>query len=311
MTTLTHDYDTSDERKDGPLPLPGFLADLRANRYPRVPASVRSAVGARQTLEEAQRAVFAGTQSTAQLADQLLATLRDGGSLHDAIAAAVDGDSARERAGVAAGIIRVAIQGSDRFLRATITDALPEILAGLRPLLEETVDQLRTAYTDAGDLDIHQPDPLLVAKASTKQQRALVTIAEQTRHYRRIRRTQTNALRASSLPIPGYDPHRIWNWDDLFATGIHEVSDPDPRGLPGKDRAPRWAVHAVVTRQDVWLPDPDELTDAYDRLQSVKAEWARQSAAPAPEPEPAPTYSALSVHDINVLDAASRNTVRR
>jgi hypothetical protein len=306
--TITHDFDAGEERRREPLPLPGFLRDLRAGRYPAVPETVAAAVAARDNLEKARQAVYSGSRDTDALADQLLAALRDGDDLAAALGAAVDGDLDRQRRDAAFGIIRIALARSDRFLRDTITDALPEIFAGLRPVFEKNVDQLRKAYADAGDLDIHQPDPLLVAQATAKQQRALITIAEETRTYRRIRTAQTNALRASSLPVPGYHPHRVtWTWDGFFETGLHEVSDPDPRGLPGKDDAPRRAVHAVVTRQDVWLPDPDELAEAFDRLEAVKAEWALQSAAPEPPAQDAPTYSALASSSIAFLDATSRN----
>lgn len=315
-STAAHTYDEADDRQSLAMPTAAFRAGLRADRYPVVPTAVTAALDARETLTELHRHLFDGVPRPAELTDGLLHALTTGQPAQDALDAAVDAHMDRERRNAAANLLRWASDGAEKHLRDTVRDALPEMLAGLRDQLEQSAEALRKAYRAAGDLDINQPDPLLVAQATKAQQDALVTIAEETRKYRRIRTAQRDALAASSLPVPGDNPWRSrWSWRDLFATGVHEVQHPGTYGLPGEGRAPRLAVQAVVTRADMWLPDPDQMADAYEQLQSVVTLEANQrsaddeprasAAAAAAGPQP---VTDVDRHNFAVLDAHSKNS---
>ncbi|GAB3253219.1 hypothetical protein GCM10027425_12330 [Alteromonas gracilis] len=288
-TTLTadHEFDEADNR--GALTAVSnatgrFRADVRSGRYPVVPDAVTAAIGAGDTLRDLHRDLFDGTAEGDQ-ACGLLDRLISGHDPREALDQAVDAVLSTERRDRAAKILDQAKPGLDRFLRDTITENLPEMLAGLRTQLDETVAVLRTAYTDVGDLDVHEPDPMLVAKASAKQRAALVTIAESTRVYTRIRNAQRDLLAASSAPVPGDNPWRAyWSWKDVFKAGVHEVASPNLMGLPGDGQPRRRAVRAVVQREDVWLPDLEQISEAWDRLEAMRV----QSDVPQPEPEPEP-----------------------
>lgn len=279
--TSNHAFDDLPNTTDPYLVADGTFAaaNFDLSDYPSVPDSLTAAHALRQRLEEKQMGLFAGLTPGSEAVHGLVTSMLDGRDLDDALDHAVDQELERRRRDIAHNYLRHAIDQTGNVLRDTIRDALPQLFAGLRPMLTETIETLRSAYKAAGDLDILQPDPLLVAQAPPEQQQALVTIAEQTRAYRRIRSLQRNALVASSLPIPGYKPTRVtWSWKDVIATGLLEVSAPGRQGLPGAGQAWRYAVREVVTRNDVWLPDPDQLTEAYDRRAAIIQAEDREAA---------------------------------
>ncbi|NPC96610.1 hypothetical protein [Nocardioides sp. zg-DK7169] len=307
-TPATHDYDTGGDPAHAAFPSAAFRASIRAGRYPVIPEQLRAALNARETLETALQNLYASAPARGGEAQQLLAALRNGGELEEALSAAVDTSLEHDRRDIAARILQRAQESAEDHLPQAITNALPEIFAGLRARLDEVAGILRQAYADAGDLDIHAPDPLVVAQATSKQQKALVTIAHQTREYRLIRNGQRDALASSSLRIPGDSDFRVgYRWQDFFETGLHEVSAPGPGGLPGKGMPARKAVRAVVSREDLWLPDPEDMYAAYERLQSTLAAEKEAAAAAALDGPTEPQMGTWDPGTAAFLDAGARN----
>lgn len=292
-------------------------ASINLDDYPVVPDSLTKALGLRTTLAETQARLWDGIQAPSELPKVLLNGLTAGDDMATVLDHVLDAHRAREHAETASRYLALATEQSERHLRRAIEAALPELMDGLRAHLEHVVNTLRAAYADAGELDIHQPDPMLVAEATERQRAALVTIAKSTKSYRKIRRLQRDALVASTMRIPGNHRHRDkWSWRDVFATGVHEVSSPGRYGLPGDGSPARLAVRAVVTRSDVWLPSPDDLTDAYDRMvsaiESEDREAARAAAAQRSEAAAAtPVSPGLNRGTVAYLDAVSNNNGRR
>lgn len=282
MTTTTHAYDTADDRTtyddvDGKAVL-NFTRRAVAGDYPDLPNGLRHAVEAGGKIKDRTRALAADIPDEPTLAARILFDLAEGRPIDDALTAAVDAHLSRQRIEAEFNLLRLASSGAERMLRDTIRDHLPALMAVLRTRLDPCVAKLRIAYTALGDLDPHQPDPLDVAQATDKQRKALTTVAEQTREYRRIRGAQRDALAASSLPPIGSDPHRIWSWRELFNTAIHELKAPGIEGHPGAGLPIRHAVRAAVTRPDVWLPDPDQMQAALEDMQSAHAATRREEA---------------------------------
>lgn len=305
MTTATdHDFDTDSEPHSHIVPMAGFRSGVRAGRYPNIPAEVTAALAAGETLEQMQQQLFQDTPDPGKLLRDLVERLVSGDSPREALDTAVDALFDAERRKHADGLLRTATPMVEAAQRDAISAGLPAILAGLRKELDATIKALRKAYADAGDLDIHQPDPMLVAQATDKQRAALVAVAEGTRAYRLIRLAQRDALTASSLRIPGDNPNRVsWRWADLFEMGLHEVSDPGLLGMPGQGQPKRLAVRAVVERDDVWLPDPEEIGEAYDRLEALRHQ---PDNPPATETAPA-AFGPIQPGVAAYLDAGMRN----
>lgn len=286
--------------------------------YPNVPEPVHQVLHLRDQLQSLHGRLGAELQNTAPLPSRLIEDINAGTDPLEALLAVLDHDSLRERAGTAAHIIELALTNWSRLAPRTIQDSLPVLLGGLRERLEAVVDGLRSAYATAGDLDVDNPDPLVVAKSSPQEQAALVTIATATEEYQLIRQAQRDALVASALPIPGSNRNIVgWTWKDVFVTGIHEVKAPDRNGLPGVGLPTRAAIRAVVTRNDLWLPDPDDLAKAFQRMESAwggeirtaaiaDAQRAAEREAQSQAPFPAPTDQEL--HNIRILDAFSKNS---
>lgn len=304
QTTITHSYDDEDQR-NLIAPAAAFRAGIRAGRYPTVPGAVQAALDARENLERGRTQLYTDLPERAALPARLLTAVVAGEPVEDALRSAVEIHLEHDRRSYADSLLRLAAEQSETALRDTIAEAMPGILAGLRVQLEETAETLRAAYRDVGALDVHQPDPLEVAQATKKQQTALVTIAEGTRRYRRIRLAQRDALTASSLPIPGYHDRRAsYGWKDVFATGVHEVKTPGTGGLPGAGQAPRSATRTVVTRDDLWLPDPDDLTAAYHATEHATVAHTTEAT---PDPDPTEEFGSFDPGTAAYLDAVSRN----
>lgn len=311
MNTTPAPSHAFDEHPDGTsliVPAAAFRAGVRAGRYPVIPDAVASALSARDELEAMRPSLYAGAPPRSALAESLLNAVVAGSPPQAALDAAVDAHIDLDRRDIAAGLLQQAMAGTENVLRSTITTGLPEILGGLRIQLDDAVESLRAAYRAVDDLDVHQPDPMLVAQASKAQRDALVSIAEGTKRYHRIRSAQRDALTASSLPVPGDNVWRAgYGWKDFFATGLHEVSAPAGGGMPGRGLAPRLAVRAVAMRPDVWLPDPDEMVDAYDRLQLALRNTPAQNTPPLSPPDEGAGFGELDPAGVAFLDAVTAN----
>lgn len=285
-------------------PLAGFRAGVRRGAYPVVPDSVTAALSVADRVEQLQRELRAGMVETNALERSLEQRLLAGEPAEETLFAIADAELDNERRGRAVQRLGTLEPRLRDATRSVIREALPEILGGLRAELDDVVTTLRKAYADAGDLDVHQPDPMLVAQAGDAQRAAVVTIAEASQRYRRLRRAQRDALAASDLPVPGDSPWRAsWGWSHVFETGVHEVSAPNLTGLPGAGLPKRAAVRAVVERRDVWLPGPDELADAFERLEQLRRQPDTPTTAAAEEP----TFGAVDPASAAFLEANVRN----
>lgn len=269
--TTGHVYDTEAHNIDRGG---AFRVAVTENAYPVLPEELHTLLDVREAIFTRQMTGAPGIPARGEEMDIFARALLDGRTVDEALDTVADIHQARDRAQGIDFFLNLAMQGWDRRISNTLTRSLPEVLTGLRAPLTETVDALRQAYAAAGNLDIDRPDPMDVAKATPKQQQALVDVAELTKRYRTIRRHQRIALEASASGVPG----ELGTWEALYSTHIHELKTPDMGEIPPPDTRPRLAVRAVVTRNDVWIPTPDEQAEALKALAQRISHRQQQAA---------------------------------
>lgn len=244
-----------------------FNSLVRAGHYPVVPESVRHALAASDRIFTLRMELSAPSTTPGQFVQQATDELLAGKDLADFVRRASDAWLSADRRTAASQALVWVENSIQAQAKKVVADALPALLGGLRPELEDSVKQLLSAYAVLGDVDLDNPDAdVLLAMTKKTEKDAWGTVREQTQRYRRIRNCQRAALLASSISPIGRTPYSDRHtWEKVHDSGILDVSAPGTDGLPGRDLGKRGAVRAVVTRRDVWLPDVADATDAWHR----------------------------------------------
>lgn len=245
---------------------PAFLASVRHGRYPVVPDALAVAIAALEGADDLEREVLSAPPEglgpfCQRVADDVLAGR---GYPQDFAAAAFDAQQAASKIDAQSVAAQAVRQQLGQRFPSVVSAALPVLLDGLRGRLGETVTGLREVVQALGDLDVADPDA--VAAASDKQRAALLRFNELRKAYNVVRVGQRTALEASGITPPGVTRWSYGHgWAQVFASGVHEFSDVRRKGLPGPVR-PAERFRGLAHRGDVWLPDVEELSDAWDRL---------------------------------------------
>lgn len=259
-------------------------AALARGDFPSVPDAVSVAAGAKQRLDQLERAHRLSTttadviQTTVEdlLADRHVDPGAFDAELLDAFRRA-DVDEARMR------ISSTMHRKVESSWHAAVATALPELLDGLRVDLEELLASARAACDALGDLDT--ADAAAVASASSEQRKALLALGPLAMRYERIRVAQRAAIVVGDSRPPGGDTRGVSGptWADVFARGVHEFTDVPFLGTVPEEPAGVPRLRQVAARTDVWLPDVAELRIAHGELSlglaEIRARRAELNAA--------------------------------
>ncbi len=264
--------DTGDDTGDdaGTTPFTSrmaFMAALRAGRYPTVPEPLTVAVAAlgrsRELVDEVRRSAPEGLAVFCRrVADDVLAGGDWPAGFADAAYEAEQSAAKLNAQSIAAATIEQ--QVVDRFAHV-VTGALPELLAGLRGELADVMAGLAEADQAIGALDVLDADA--VAAATAKQRGGMLKLGELRKRYNGVRVAQRAALQASSVAPPGTTPVSSGHtWNTVFESAVHEFGDIAEYGRPGPHMRQAARFRSLASRPDVWLPDVEELREAWDRL---------------------------------------------
>lgn len=273
MTTITSTEDLEGQFRlagvidEGNRKIASLASHVEAGRFPRVPQALRDALSGRDIIDRIRREQLAPSVTPAQFLASAVTDLMSGQEPTDFVNRAADAWLNADRAGAAAEALAQAESDVVRRLPRRVTEALPELVAGLREQLEVTVDALRAAYAVIGDdVDLDSPDVTLVLEATASKRKAWQTVRDQSVHYRLLRTLQLSALTGSDAKPPGTTEWTLHGWRDVEATGVLELGELTGTGVPGADLARRNRIRAAVTRTDVWMPDLDQLSAAWDQM---------------------------------------------
>lgn len=275
LTTIDRQEDI--DGRHGPVSArAGLFAGLRRGAFPVVPPALADAVAALDGLEEVGRAVlapaanFLGRPGAAdglgsfceQVATNVLAGQPYPADFATAAYDAVVAHETLQAATIATERIRTRLEGA---LPAVVTEALPDLLGGLRSqLVEEVMAELLPTVEALGDLDI--ADAEAVAGATGQQRKALVALGELRSRYNLLRLAQRDAYQASDHTPPGATSLSVdHGWREVFATGIAEFSGVGAQAAPPPKPTTERLI-AVARRSDVWLPDYADLVEAWTKL---------------------------------------------
>lgn len=264
---------------------PSFLAGLRAGHYPVVPQSITTAVAALAYLTDTLPASGYGqsrADSLTAFAGRVTTDVLDGQPWPENFAAAAfDAEQARTRADTAVRAAEsIREQIGDRF-GDIVTDALPDLLDGLRTELDDVLSNLRPVLDALGSLNVG--DPIEVADADPQQRAAVSTIRRLRSRYNVVRLAQRAAYRASTEPIPGNSDQSVHGWATVFDSGIHEFSNiPHHGSLPSPVRSDE-QMRALAARDDIWIPTVQQMAAAWDTRYTAKPLPGKESTQdPAP-----------------------------
>lgn len=258
---------------------------LAADVFPTVPTAVTIAAGAKDRLDELQRA-HRNSVTTQQVTSKAVADLLAGREIDPDVFDAHLLDAARRHDVDGA---RMQIAGTmsrqvEAGWWAAVADGLPALLGGLRDQLKELLTDAHRVCTALGDLD--QDNPAAVAAATDQQRTALQEAAPLVARYERLRIAQQAAIVVGGGKAPGYNSHLVQQptWGDVFDRQVHELADVPtqgaiPAGLSGLAR-----LRLLVQRDDLWLPEAEQLREAHAELLQAEAE-ARQAAEEAKRAE--------------------------
>lgn len=288
-----------------------------ADTYANLPERLQRALTARDKLSETEQGLWKGvdnpTGNGARTAAKILDSLADGADVREALDQADADHLDRERRGRDQRLLEIARSHSTGHLSRCISEALPELLAQLRAELDPVIASLRECYAVLDGLPVDDADPVDVANASSAQRKALSEVEDLTRTYTRIRERQKTLLIASGRGAPGTTSTQGRTWDQAFELGLHELSRPTLAGSPANGRKRRTAVQAVVTREDVCLPDVDAMHETYDALhggrQLPKSAVIVDKRTKLGETE-TPAQPSLTETNIHALDALTVNQRR-
>ncbi len=247
-------------------PANAIRAGLAHGRYPVVPEALAAAVAALDDLDARQPQEAAPVVGLAAFNRESTEALLAGGTLGDDFATrAHQAQVAQDRQEAATRPLDIIRNKVEQALPRVVTDALPELLGGLRVELDDVMAGLAEADRRLGDLDIG--DPGAVAAATNDQRAALTELGNLRRRYRLVRTSQHDAYRASDTRAPGVTGLSVGHgWPQVAASGVTECSDVATLGLPDPDVSPAQRFRALAHRADVWLPGVAGLHVAWDAL---------------------------------------------
>jgi len=248
---------------------PAFLSALRYGHYPVVPEPLATAVAAIEGALDLEREVMTTPAEGLGVFCQRVAAdvLAGRGYPSDFGQAAFEAQQSADRVNAQSFAVQAVRRELDQQLPGVITEALPGLLGGLRKRVEKVLAELRKVDEVLGDLDL--TDPAAVAAASDEERAAFLRFGELRTTYVQSRHGQRASLQASSTVAPGWHdllPSGDAGWPAIFEVAVHEVSDPRKHGSLTGSLGSSLRFRSLAHRPDVWVPDVDQLRDAWDRF---------------------------------------------